>query len=200
MGNFNEMIASVKKVWPAQLVRDGVINARLIILGLLGVFLLLAGGLIQVPTTKSKVENTPAIPYQSGNNRSYEEQLEAKMGNLLSQVKGAGSVAVSITLDDNGTYEHDKNVVKESKTVQEKDTNGAVRTTTETKESEQVLMSRENGVDRPVTVREDKPVIKGILVIAAGAYDSKVKADLMEAVEAGLGIPAYKITVLPQRR
>jgi stage III sporulation protein AG len=38
------------------------------------------------------------------------------------------------------------------------------------------------------------------LVIAEGAADSAVKASLTKAVEAGLGLPAYKITVLPQRK
>jgi stage III sporulation protein AG len=115
-------------------------------------------------------------------------------------VKGAGAVAVSVTLENGSAQEYAKNSVKESRTVQERDTAGGVRTTTETKESEQVLLSKENGVDRPVMVREVKPVIKGVLVIAEGAQDSVVKANLTRAVEAGLGVPAYKIQVLPQRK
>ena len=61
-------------------------------------------------------------------------------------------------------------------------------------------MSKESGTDRPVMVRESKPVIKGVLVIADGAHDSLVKANLSKAVETGLGVPPYKITVLPQRK
>ena len=62
------------------------------------------------------------------------------------------------------------------------------------------LLRQCNGADRPVMVREAKPTIKGVLVIAAGAADSAVKANLTRAVEAGLGIPTYKITVLPLRK
>lgn len=97
------------------------------------------------------------------------------MANILAKVKGAGSVAVSITFENSSTQEHAKNVVKESKVVQKKDTSGGIRTTTETKENEQILMGKENGVDRPVIMREIKPIIKGVLVIAEGAADSTSK-------------------------
>ena len=109
-------------------------------------------------------------------------------------------VDVNITWENSSTQEHAKNVTKESKTIQEKDTTGGVRSTTETKESEQILVGKENGVDRPVIVREIKPMVKGVLVIAEGAYDSNVKASLTKAVESGLGIPSYKITVLAQKK
>ena len=49
-------------------------------------------------------------------------------------------------------------------------------------------------------VREYKPEIKGVLIVAEGANDSTVKASLTRAVELGLGIAPYKITVLPQRK
>lgn len=193
--------AATLRVWPANLFREGIVNKRLIALGVLGVALLLAGSLLDMTPAKPRVdapaENSRNAPMQV---RSYEDALEAKLANLLTQVKGAGAVAVSITLENGNVQEFAKNVTKESRTIQEKDNGGGVRTTQEVKESEQVLLSRENGVDRPVMVREMKPVIKGVLVIAEGAADSTVKANLTRAVEAGLGIPPYKITVLPQRK
>lgn len=198
-----EMMEKAKQLWPAGLIRDGVINMKLILIALLGVFLLVAGGVMnQEPpknlgtTAGDSVRQAP--PAISG--RSYEEALEAKLANLLSQVRGAGSVAVSITLDYSATQEHAKNLVRESKVIQEKDNGGGIRTTTETKESDHILMSKENGADRPVMVRETKPLIKGVLVVADGATDSTVKSNLSKAVEVGLGVPPHKITVLPQKR
>jgi len=202
MNGFGSILSSAKRLWPNQLIRSGVLNARIIWMGLLGVILLLVGGMLDFQPTKTKTE-VPGEIVKSATpvmNRSYEEALESKLANLLSQVKGAGAVAVSVTLETGSTQEHAKNVVKETRTVQEKDTDGGVRTTTEIKESEQVLLSKENGADHPVMVREIKPTIKGVLVIAEGANDSTVKMNLTKAVEAGLGIPSYKITVLPQRK
>lgn len=201
MNAMGEWAAKAKRLWPSQLIQDGVINMRLILIGLLGVGLLVAGGVFDRQQPKESVGSVKdAKPLAAAVNSSYEDILEAKLANILSQVKGAGSVVISITLENAGSQEHARNVIKENKIVQEKDTGGGVRTTTESKESEQILMSRENGADRPVMVKETKPTIKGILVIADGANDSTVKANLTKAIEAGMGVAPYKITVLPQRK
>ena len=201
MTSLEVIMTSVKKIWPTQLLKEGAINTRLLWLGIIGVCLLLFGGALDMVSTKNKVEvPTEIIKNELPAKSSYEDALEGKLANILGKVKGAGAVVVNITLENSSTQEHAKNVVKESKIIQEKDTSGGIRTTTETKESEQILMGKENGVDRPVIVREIKPIIKGVLVIAEGAYDSTVKANLTKAVEAGLGIPCYKITVLAERK
>lgn len=178
-------------------------NAKLVVIGVVGVLLVIAGGLFDGKTQ----EALPAPPLSdaakaSANipQRSVEEALEAKLANLLAQVKGAGSVAVNVTLENSAAVDFAKNITKENKTIQENDNAGGIRTTTESKESEQILMGKENGIDKPVMVRETKPVIKGVLVIAEGATDSTVKSNLTKAVETGLGVAAYKVTVLPQRK
>lgn len=203
MNGFGSLIESSKKIWPSKLIKEGALNTRLLLLGILGIILLLIGSVYDGQINK----NSPEIPSEIVKSvpgpsvaRSYEEALEAKLSNLLSQVRGAGAVAVSITLESSATQEHAKNLVKETKTIQEKDTAGGIRTTVETKENQQILLGKESGIDKPVMVREVKPIIKGVLVIAEGAYDSSVKANLTKAVEAGLGIPSYRITVLPQRK
>lgn len=200
MGMMGEIAASTKKLWPARLIREGVLSPRLIILGLVGVLLLAFGSLYDPAPARQQPAPAAEPARAAPSPRGYEEALEAKLANLLAQVKGAGAVTVSITLENGVAQEYAKNVVRETRTIQERDTGGGTRTTTESKESEQVLLSRDNGADRPVMVRETKPAIRGVLVIAEGAADSAVKASLTRAIEAGLGLPAYRITVLPQRK
>jgi len=199
--SLKEWLSGIGNSIPDHFLKSGILNTKLIGLGLFGIVLILIGGLYDsftiTPSQNPPVESVKPAPAV---NRSYEEALESKIGNLLAQVKGAGAVSVSITLEKSGKQEHARNITKESKTIQEKDNIGGIRTTTETKESEQVLLSKENGSDKPVMVQEYKPIIKGVLVVAEGAYDSNVKSSLTKAVGAGLGIPAYKITVLPQRK
>lgn len=182
------------------------LNIRVIWLGLIGILLLIFGSFFDGNLLSSKIVPVPetkedaALITSKGNDTSYEKNLENKLTQLLSRTKGAGNVAVSITVEGSSRQEHEKNIVKETKTVQEKDTSGGVRTTTEIKENQQVLVNKENGIDKPVILREINPEIKGVLVIADGAADSVVKANLTKAVETGLGIASYKITVLPQRK
>ncbi|MCX7781026.1 MAG: hypothetical protein N2491_08975 [Negativicutes bacterium] len=200
MNTMSSFLSGTRNNFVIKLFKDGVLSIKLVLIGALGVLLLVAGGVFDYQSSKLPATVTE-IPKQAPTvSRNYEEALEAKMANLLSQVHGAGTVSVSITLEGGGAVEHAKNVVKEVKTIQERDTGGGTRTTTETKESEQILVSKENGADRPVMVRDYKPVIKGVLVVAEGGADSTVKANLTRAVETGLGVPSYKITVLPHRK
>lgn len=200
MNTLETIMSYTKKIWPTQLIKDGVINTHLIWIGILGVSLLLMGGVFDRQLTNSNSQVPAEVVKAPASDHNYEEVVEGKLAHTLSQVKGAGTVVVNITWENSSTQEHAKNVIKESNTIQEKDTAGGVRTTTATKENEQILLGKDNGVDRPVLVREIKPIVKGVLVIAEGAYDSNTKANLTKAVEAGLGIPSYKITVLAQKK
>ncbi len=200
MGSFQALFAGARKVGGG-LGKVGTQHLKLVWMGVLGVLLIAAGSFFPSAKVDDTAKPAPA-PYTAASSipRSYEEVLEAKLANLLSQVKGAGAVAVNVTLETGITQEYAKNISRESKTIQEKDTSGGIRSTTETRETENILLSKENGIDRPVMLREQKPVIKGVLVIAEGAADSQIKAQLHKAVETSLGIPVYKIAVLPQRK
>jgi stage III sporulation protein AG len=196
------LIQKAKRLFLSDSVKKSMANKQLILFGIIGICLLLSGGIFdsykQADNQKSVKESKE--PFKEPAKRSYEDMLEAKLSNVLSQLRGAGSVVVSITLENGNMQEYAKNVTHDSKVVQEKDTSGGTRTTTETKENQQILVSRENGAEHPVTVQETKPAIKGVLVIAEGAYDSTVKANLTKAVETCLGIPSYRVTVLPERK
>lgn len=183
--------------------KSGLLSARVAWMGAVGILLLIFGGVYDGSWSKTpapeaqKAEKTPVKQAASAGGMA-EYALEEKLSQALSRVKGAGTVTVSLTYGGSARQEHEKNRTKETKVVQEKDTSGGVRTTTESKESEQVLMSKESGADKPVTIAEARPEIRGVLVVADGAMDSTVKADLTRAVETGLGVASYKITVLPQ--
>lgn len=198
MSDFQTLLAGAKKAGSG-LGKAGN-HLKLIWMGVLGVLLIVAGSIFPANPLQESSKRAPAPAVVTSAPRSYEDILEAKIGNLLSQMKGAGAVAVSITLETGAMQEYAKNIVREAKTIQEKDTSGGIRSTTESKETESVLVSKENGADRPVLLREHKPVIKGVLVMAEGAGDSQIKAQLTNAVAATLGVPSYKITVLPQRK
>lgn len=192
-----------RRCWNPQSNIGKAISLRSVLLGVLGIGLLIIGSLA-TPTKPHKENNDPSQPQQmqgvAMNSRSYEEVLEGKLANKLSQIQGVGTVMVTITLESGPQQEYAKNIARENRVTEEKDTGGGTRITTETKENAQILLSRDAGADRPVIGRELKPEIKGVLVVAEGAADSHIKAQLIRAVESALGMPSYKITVLPQKR
>lgn len=202
MTNKCSWLTESQESWLQRLQRQGILNYRLILVAVLGIFFMVIGGYLDNKEDKEKKIEIKQAENNLGPviGTSYEEVLENKLSVLFSQVQGAGKVVVSVSLENGMNQKHAKNIVKESKVVQEKDSVGTVRTTNEVKESEQVLFSKENGIEKPIIVNEVKPQIKGVLVIAQGAYDSKVKANLVKAVEIGLGIPAYKVTVLAHKQ
>lgn len=192
---------SFQRWWNPQSNLGKAVSLRSVLLGGLGIGLLIIGSLV-TPEKPSKADDIVNQPQQAAgaNERSYEEILEGKLANKLSQIQGAGTVMVTITLESGPRQEYAKNIARENRVIQEKNTGGGTRITTETKENDQILISRESGADLPVIARELKPEIKGVLVVAEGAADSRIKAQLIRAVEAALGMPSYKITVLPQKR
>lgn len=202
MQALTELWRKANQKWLDPLLKANILNMRVIWVGVVGILLLVFGNLL-APQEKTPEVNAPPMaqmPIASKLPESRQELIEQRLAQVLSKVRGAGQVSVAVTLDGGSVKEHAKNVVRETKIVEEKDTAGSVRTTTETKENEEVILSRESGADQPVIVREIEPEIKGVLIVAEGAADSMVKSQLTRAAETGLGIASYKITVLPQRK
>ena len=128
-----------------------------------------------------------------------EKVLEERVQAALEQVAGVGKVTVAISLTAGPRKEYAVNTSKDAREISEKDERGGTRVTSERNESGQVvLLSGSQGAGSPVVVREMGPEIKGVLVIAEGASDARVREELMRAVQTVLAVPAYRIQVLPR--
>lgn len=130
-----------------------------------------------------------------------EDQLGKKLCEMLKQVEGAGRVEVSVRLSGSTRAEYAVNTTTGKKTTQEKDQSGGTRITTEDSGSGQLVMNRNGaGGEQPVVEREVAPQIAGVLVVAEGAGDARVKAKIFEATRVALGVDPQKILVLPMER
>lgn len=133
---------------------------------------------------KTKNDNlTENSTQTSSDNMEYVSDLENKLCNVLSKISGVGDVNVIITLKSGFSYEYASN--SETKNI----VSGDTQTTTTT--TNIILVS-----GQPVVVKENYPVIKGVIVVAKGAEDIKVKMAILEAVETVLEIDQNEITVL----
>ncbi len=123
-----------------------------------------------------------------------EQQIEEKLQDVLSKIRGAGKVEVMITYET-GTeivpaFSSDK---QSSSTVNESETTQS-STISETESRQPATISQGNG-NQPLVLTERQPVVRGVIVVAEGAADIMVKLDLQLAVQTVLGVSANCIEV-----
>lgn len=170
----------------------------------IGIMVVLGAALMVVPgvfLNKSDSVQTPLILESKGKDISYslagiESSLAAELGGILGQVAGAGQVSVSVSLEAGPEQNYAQNTTIDKSTVEERDTGGGTRVTTDLNNKAEVVFANSGGA--PLVVKETGPVIKGVLVVAEGAKDAEIKAKLSRAVQTVLNLPAHRVVVLPK--
>lgn len=129
--------------------------------------------------------------------RALESELEA----ILEQVEGVGRVKVSVSLAATPIKEYATNTRATKRNTEEKDKSGGTRVTTETNEDGQLVLARTSTLqgEEPVVVRESKPQIQGVVVVAEGGNDPLIRARLTEAVQTLWALAPHQVQVLPMR-
>lgn len=113
---------------------------------------------------------------------SYITSLEDKLSTELSKIDGAGKVSVLISVKTGLTTE----IATEKKVINNSD--GI------TTEETPILVS-----GKPIILTEVYPEIVGVIIIAKGAEDLKVRMSLLTAAQTFLDITSDKIEILTMR-
>lgn len=196
------------------------LDAKIIILALAGVALILIGGRMD----RAKVEVSPGYESpgsESSSSRSewgqgtgsstkeeahalrtYERLLENDLEAILSEVEGAGEVLVRVSLKAGPEKELAEDRTRSQRSTDERDERGGIRRITENTEDVRVVMAGQAAgfvESGPMAVKESRPEIAGVMVVADGAADPHTKSLLGEAVRTLLDIPAHKVIVLPRK-
>ena len=164
------------------------------------VIILLAGlVLVLFPTRKSNAGATPAAsaPTEAANtsappsNQKYCEQTERELEQILSQIQGAGTVRVMLTLEagPETVYLSDSDIQRSAEGGR----------TSEKNESKTVILSRGSSYNEAAIVKTEYPSFRGALIVSQGADDASVRLRLTEAVSALLGLGSDKITVVKMK-
>ena len=135
----------------------------------------------------------------STNFENNEYNLEEKLKNILSKINGVGNVEVLITYQETSELiaMYNENV-KESST-EETDTSGGKRVIQEVDTSKDIVYQEESGTKMPITQKVVMPKMEGAIIIAEGANDSNVRANIIQAVEAATGLSSHKIQVFEMK-
>lgn len=143
------------------------------------------------PAATAPISTQPQDQHLNG----LEKELESKLQATLSKMEGVGQVLVSVSLSSGLKSDFARNDSVTKRTNKETDKANGTRETTEVTENNQLVIP--NGASQPVTVMEESPQVAGVLVIAEGARDPKIKEEIHTAVKTLLNIPVSKIIVMP---
>ncbi len=123
--------------------------------------------------------------------------IEHRLELILSKMKDVGSVSVMLTYKDSTEYKYAETTEKTQKTTVETDQQGGSREITESQENSQIVLARSNqGGEEAILLQEIKPNIKGVIIVAQGAQNPKIKEEIIRAAQSVLGIGIHRITVL----
>lgn len=181
----------------------------LMIIGAAGVLLIILANSFAPTSPEPRIESrgeTPANPGETAGGTDMakiseaEEILNRRLEEMLVSIEGVGEVKASVNLDSTTEMEYAVNTTTGNRKTEEKDPRGGNRTITEVNENGQLVLLREpeSSKEAPVVVREVKPEVRGVMIVADGAADPQVKAALVRAVEVFLDIPVHKVVVMPR--
>lgn len=126
---------------------------------------------------------------------SYEQHLEARVKEVLSQVEGVGEVDVMIILKSSSQKVYQTDGKSSLSSTKEQDTAGGTRDIQqEEKESTTVIL--DGSQEGPLLEMELYPEVAGIVISAQGGGTPAIQNEITEAMEALFGLPAHKIKVL----
>ena len=118
----------------------------------------------------------------TNSDKTYEQQLENKLKEVLSDIDGVGKVSVAVTTESDG-----EKIIAFEKT----------KTTENGKITELEKPVYENG--KEVVLREDKPKISGVLVVCQGANNISVIKRIQQAVISLLNVNINDIEIIKMK-
>ena len=128
---------------------------------------------------------------------TYVEDLEKRLEEVLSGIEGAGKVQVMITVSDMGTeiLERDREI--SASDLEETDNAGGSRKNTQSEQREEVIYRKDaDGSEVPYVVQKKLPEVTGVVVVAEGAGNTKVKENIIGAVGVLFNLNEHRIKVI----
>jgi stage III sporulation protein AG len=184
----------------------------LIIVGLIGVAIILFNSFVNVKKINNEntgreppAETTTKQTFQNnaGDSNAFssiEEAAEDKMKEILEKIVGVGTVDIMVTVDSTDEIVYQKNMKDSQQQSDENDANGGKRHTTQYTRDGEIVTYEQSGTQAPIITKRVKPQIRGVLIVAKGAENEVVKQLIVDAVEKGLNVPGYRISVVPRKQ
>lgn len=168
---------------------------KMLLMAIAGIVLILCSYLdFTKSDTDTKNENpNAAVSMEEYNSADYVTKLEERLAKLIQNVNGAGRCQVMITVK--GTAEKilqiDSSVSNKSETgsnsINESDTNKST------------LILQGEDEEHPYVIKELMPEVEGVVVVAEGAANKKINADIIKIVQALFNVETHKISIIEMK-
>lgn len=163
----------------------------------IAIVLSMVGNIFTSSKDKASIKVQDVEPSKLSQEQCIDYNKEERLKDLLSAIKGAGAVEVMIAYKSSKEIVPAMNSTESSTQTEESDNNGGKRITKQLDiNSQPVSMSTSQGSQALIT-KEIEPEIQGVIVVAEGAEDIKVRLELQNAVQTLLGINANQVEVFP---
>ncbi|CAM3223460.1 stage III sporulation protein AG [Paenibacillus taichungensis] len=184
----------------------------LIILGLIGVGIMLFNSFVNVkkidsenigrepPDPATSMASIQTDPTDQNPFQAIEVAFEDKIKGVLENIVGVGTVDVMVTVDSTEELVVQRNVKDSQQLTEETDASGGKRHMTQYTRDGEIITYEISGDQTPIVTKKLKPQIRGVLVVARGAENKVVKDLITDAVEKGLNVAAYRISVVPRKQ
>lgn len=131
--------------------------------------------------------------------KNYEEEQKKNLEEILSHIDGVGNVKVELRFagSDRKVPAKDKNT-QESKT-EETDSNGGKRVNSQLTSGDEIVMEDGEKGNTPFILETQKPSVSGVIVVAEGAQDAKIKYEITKAIANLYDISLEEVSVFSMK-
>ncbi len=146
---------------------------------------------------ENNVKETNGNTFVSEDNLLKTEEIivEARLKQILEQIKDSGQVEVMITFDIGSEIIPASNTIETKDSSEEEDASGGIRTVKSQNITENIVTSNDNSGSKALVLKEIKPQIRGVIVVADGADNIEVKMQLYDAVKTVLQVSGDQVQI-----
>lgn len=179
---------------------------NIIILGLIGVLVVIVSSFFSstdsLLTSQNNKKQETKIQNEGSSQsvENYETSVENKLKDTLEDMDGVGKVQIMMYFESGEEQVPAFNVNKSTSTINETDTSGGKRTTTQNSDGDTVVMSKDGDKESPLILKKYKPKVTGVCIVAEGAENETTKLSITNAVVDLFGISADKVNVYPMKK
>ena len=162
----------------------------IVLIGFIGIFLIAFSAIASKKDTTKKEEAKNCFSYN--NIDEYTQQLENKLNNIISKIKGVGKSEVFVTIE-NGIENIYANSEKKA-TNSNENLSGKMSKRDDSQKDVVVIDSNEG--KKALIVTQKEPTIKGVLVVCEGADNITVVENVIDAISKCLNIKKNRLSVV----